>query len=110
MKKRLIASLLALSLVEPALAAEDCTPEQAEDMSNELSDAAMERIHNYLISASLVRLQKDKIGAVLVAHPVELPDKLKPLVKDLNQLKELVKQKSAKACDESERLREKYRI
>lgn len=109
MKRLIFITLIAFCLSGRAMANE-CTPEMAEDMSNDVMEEAIKTIQRYLVNARQLKLEKDKIGLVLVARPQAIPDKLAPLIIDLNKLAELVNTRSPAACEASERLREKYRL
>lgn len=109
MKRLILTSLLTLTMCGASFA-EECTPEQAEDMTSDVMEEAVKAIQRYLINTRQLKLEKDKVGYVLVARRQEMPEKLKPLVADINRLADLVKQKSPQACDESERLRQKYKF
>jgi hypothetical protein len=104
--KRCAPALAALAM-SPALMASDCTPEKAESQLESLSDAVDTRIQR---ESGPVRLQKDKVGLVLVARPAPTPPNLVPLVNEFNALTDMMDASPEKVCSNVERIRQKYRI
>lgn len=104
--KRLAPALAALAL-SPALMASDCTPEKAESQLEYLSDALDTRIQR---ESGPVRLQKEKVGLVLVAKPAPIPPNLVPLVTEFNALTDMMDEQPEKVCSDVERIRQKYRL
>ncbi len=104
--KRFARALAALAL-SPALMASDCTPEKAESRLEYLTEALDTRIQR---ESGPVRLQKDKVGLVLVARPAPIPPNLVPLSDELDALSVMMDAHPEKVCTDAERIRQKYRL
>jgi hypothetical protein len=98
---------LALLALCPALMASECAKEKAESQLEYLSEALDIRIQR---ESGPVRLQKDKIGLVLVARPAPIPSNLVPLATELNALSDMLDEQPEKVCSNAERIRQKYRL
>lgn len=91
----------------PALMASECAKEKAESQLEYLSEALDIRIKQ---ESGPVRLQKDKIGFVLVARAAPIPTNLVALATELNALTDMLDEQPEKVCSNAERLRQKYRL
>lgn len=98
---------LALLALSPALVASECPQDKAESQLEYLSEALDTRLKR---ESGPVRLQKDKIGFVLVARPAPTPSHLAPLAAELNALNDLMEEQPEKVCSNAERIRQKYRL
>jgi hypothetical protein len=101
------APALAMLAMSPVLMASECPQEKAESQLESLSDAVDTRIQR---ESGPVRLQKDKIGLVLVARPATTPANLVPLIDEFNALTDMLDESPEKVCSNVVRIRQKYRI
>ena len=104
--KRIAPALAALAM-SPAIMASDCSAKKAETQLEYLSEALDTRIQR---ESGPVRLQKDKVGFVLVAKPAPIPPNLVPLSAELDALADMLQAQPDKVCSAADRIRQKYRL